>query len=423
MIVTVVCCFSVVCTAVLATYGIAADPPCLAFSLSYASLSILVSALYYIIVKVSLAAMGAVLDASSGKRQKPEPVFAIFNRHKFNSLPPQENEESSRVPESDEIQYDEEDAGSPWSFSSASSSCSVDDDELAHDHDNDESDEVQDGQQKTVNIVTSKLGEERYSTLKIWTNVYGLAVGVFCIVHSLLLASELSNSIFCFCLWAESMRELFSMCKKKHGNHVGVIQQRRRWSRCIRFFRHVQCCEPPSGKMFPCLCFMLLAGIVLKIAGSILSLSPRMNVPGESVQVACSIVIPIAGVVSIRSMRKIDNIQATMELSAPICWLGSILCFMIILLCTDGNSCILKHLYYEDEVDFAMESSRNVSDNGRLAWATTASASLRHQPLLSVLVMPFPLICAVVAVVSCSQSEHIMVSFFDCVFFGFLALD
>lgn len=40
---------------------------------------------------------------------------------------------------------------------------------------------------------------------------------------------------------------------------------------------------------------------------------------------------------------------------------------------------------------------------------TVTASFLRHEPILSMFVMPFPLVCSVVAVVSCSRSDHIMV--------------
>ena len=109
---------------------------------------------------------------------------------------------------------EEYDYDSPWSFSS---------------------DEEED--EEKVEAVGVK---ERYSACKIWTNLYGLALGTFCIVYSLLLATELGSFTFCFCLWLESFRQ----CSK----------QRR------------TCC----------LSLLILVGMVLKLTGGFLvfSLSP-----------------------------------------------------------------------------------------------------------------------------------------------------
>lgn len=40
---------------------------------------------------------------------------------------------------------------------------------------------------------------------------------------------------------------------------------------------------------------------------------------------------------------------------------------------------------------------------------TVTGRMLRHEPILSMFAMPFPLVCSVVAVVSCSRNKHIMV--------------
>lgn len=39
---------------------------------------------------------------------------------------------------------------------------------------------------------------------------------------------------------------------------------------------------------------------------------------------------------------------------------------------------------------------------------TVSVHTLRHEPILAMFLMPFPLLCSVVAVVSCSRSNHIL---------------
>ena len=356
MIVTVVCCFSVVCTAIMAAYGISPKPPCLAFSLSFASLSILVSAVYYIIIKLSLVAMGAVLSGSIRQR-----IYA--RQHHFEPI----NSAPQSCPRSDHDMNDDEYL-SPWSFSSDD-----DDDHAEEEH--------LDMISKEAQQPAPPQKHERYSTFKVWTNVYGLAVGTFCIVHSLLLPSEAGGTVFCLCLWLESLRECTcstnSRKKKKFSGRWGI----------------------------PCLSVILLTGIVLKAIGSLISHGSVHN--EESViQTACNMFLPVVGVASIRNMRKTANIQGTMELSAPVCWLGSCICFLCIIVSIGDDSCILRHVY-----DFESEGRRQHSHNSS-SMPIQADMTLRHQPILSVMVIPFPLVCAVVAVVACSQNSHIMVSRF-----------
>ena len=426
MIVTVVCCFSVVCTAVLATYGISSKPPqheCLAFSLAFASLSILISAVYYLIIKVSWLAIGAVLmqhDTSMSdpparrKRSTIMRQLILVDRSKFKKIAASEEDADFSFQQQSNTSIagkvdDDDDAKSlsPWSFSSTSdcSPCSkgsprerceipVAENELG------ETDSVEFQQPSTVT--------ERYSTLKVWTNVYGLAVGTFCIVHSLLLASELGSSVFCFCLWLESLRECRCKCSlfKKLASRKAYANQRQ-----------------SSDVFMPCLSILLLLGIVFKSMGSLLSASAEAH-EQDALSVVCSILLPVAGVLCVRNMRKTSDIRNTMELSAPVCWLGSIICLLCIVVGTAGGSCIVNHVYTsgsENDNDWNLESNMTLSSHLQAAdvWipersrraADAYSSNIRFQPILSVLVIPFPLVCSVIAVVSCSQSSHIMVSF------------
>ncbi len=52
---------------------------------------------------------------------------------------------------------------------------------------------------------------------------------------------------------------------------------------------------------------------------------------------------------------------------------------------------------------------------------TVGTMTLRHQPILSMFAMPLPLVCSVVAVVSCSRNDHILVRHHSSNCFVFLA--
>lgn len=408
MIITVICCFSVVCTAVLATYGISTKPPdCMAFSMAFASLSILVSAVYYVIVKVSLVAMGTVLHrdargrgSSRQRRQMGTRIrqLILIDRSQFQkvSTTPQDLSSAQHgVPKGNE-----EDIGSnsPWSFSSSDSEIQLDNSSLPQ-NDN-EINEDASAEHKTLFVQPCvKQHEERYLTLKVWTNIYGLAVGVFCVVHSLLLSSDLGSAVFCICLWLESLGECCCTLKKTSNWRKG--------HRRDSFY-------------MPCLSVLMLSGILFKAVGSFLS----SNVPEEILPAACNILLPIAGVACIRNMRKTDNIHNTMELSAPVCLLGSIICLMCIVVGAGTNKCVMDHIYYDDGDSTNNWDQYNLNENISAAFPSAKSSwstinpkrrglyytAIRFQPILSVLVIPFPLICAVVTVVSCSQKSHIMVS-------------
>ena len=416
MIITVVCCFSVVCTAVLSTYGISTTrppSPCLAFSLAFASTAILVSAVYYLVIKVSVMAMGVVIDAdpvaSSRKRR------GFVDRSKFERVPPSDEEISeayepyrhgafcSEIEDQDDCKHGDAhdiESISPWSFSSDDDG----DENSAHktDHDKNTKGEI-------AAEVVQAAQAEKYSTLKIWTNVYGLAVGIFCIVHSLLLASDLGSCIFCLCLWVESLRECTCYCRQKKYKSL-----RKKKHECL----------------LVCLSALLLVGIVLRTVGSILSAASFSET--DALSLACNILLPVGGVVSLRTMRKTGDIRSTMEVSAPVCWLGSAICLLCVLVVSSGSmgsTCVYEHAFESENASYYSYSFddpvvTNVTENAWLSVSgrrilplirahnekETGNAVMRFQPILSVLVIPVPLVCSVVAVISCSQNSHIMVS-------------
>lgn len=53
---------------------------------------------------------------------------------------------------------------------------------------------------------------ERFNGVKIWTNIYGLSIGIYCLVYSLLLPSELSAFVFCVATLVAGMHEAATPC-------------------------------------------------------------------------------------------------------------------------------------------------------------------------------------------------------------------
>jgi hypothetical protein len=53
---------------------------------------------------------------------------------------------------------------------------------------------------------------EKFSAIKIWTNIYGLSIGIYCLVYSLMLPNELSAFVFCVAALAASIYEWFVPC-------------------------------------------------------------------------------------------------------------------------------------------------------------------------------------------------------------------
>lgn len=384
MITTLICCFCIVCTAVISTYGAAARPSCIAFSLAFSSGSLLISAVYYAIIKVTLLAMGTVLELKKGR------ICMRANRHNF--IPVPKNQSSDEMPppqqpidgkeQEQEIVEEEE-----WSFSDS------DDDGDSYDQEK----HCEPYDPRNVAAAEAASPVERFSTIKVWTNVYGLALGTFCMVHSLMLPNELSNTVFCICLWLEGSLE--ECCSRS-------ISPRRSSSRKVVV----------GSASAACISLLLLAGIVTKSTGSFIS--GKLDIPFTAWDYS-SIIIPIIGVAAIRNMSRTNDIRATMELSSPACLLGSIICFLVCIFVSFSDaaapsSCMVDHLLDLDNDDASLLHGGKNSTKTRAAWIF-----LRHEPILSILTIPFPLVCSVVAIVTCSQTSHAMVSLplFDSFFF------
>ena len=305
MIATIVCCICVMCTAVLATYGMSSSSSfqipnnnnpdlsdasssrsstgpllCIPFFVAFTSCCILVSTAYYLTIKLSILAMGTLMTSSKttistttassmGRRRRGitddeedyyddddenDGQFSDDDNQLAESSSPSSPSSSSssssssschsEKPEGTEVTENERE--SPWSFSEEEKN----DDDHANNQKSEkavEEDfdiEMQAVAEKTQQKQNTRLDErggpgessslsslsmssppptlpkkqqpaEKYTSIKVWTNVYGLALGMFCIVYSLLLPNELSSFTFCMCLWIAGTYE----CISKSGNN------------------------------------------------------------------------------------------------------------------------------------------------------------------------------------------------------------
>lgn len=500
MIATIVCCICVMCTAVLATYGMTVDThqqhqqlgedTCVSFFLVYASSTILVAATYYVIIRLSIAAMQTLVFADGrgawsavvGAQDEEESTLAKRRNKKQPASddalsesapkPSKKERQSQKLAAADddaaaaphEIQEAADDVQnngggiSPWSFSS-------DDDEdtnskaAAQDSNKDDDASCCSGYSSSSEMFDVELAApphqqgmgERFTFWKVWTNVYGLALGMFCIVYSLLLPNELSGFTFCTCLWMAGVYECTAsqpsqspwlwwctrkrlLQKKKQiwneicmmkraGNAVGANETDRRDSG--------ESSSSSNAVVLTCLCALLLMGIAFKTAGGIVSGklwgATATDRSGWWWPALASILVPIVGVAAIRNMRRTKDIRNTMELSMPICSMGSLLCLMCIIVADGftqlqhGEAASCMQSFFWEQVGTEQRfvnaipplvmdanSSRAFAHAARSDNFTVSLQQIRHEPIISMFLMPFPLVCSVVAVVSCSRSSHIL---------------
>lgn len=68
---------------------------------------------------------------------------------------------------------------------------------------------------------SSHHNRERFSAVKIWTNIYGLSIGIYCLVYSLMLPNELSAFVFCVATLMASIYEWAVPCMRAHLHDHG----------------------------------------------------------------------------------------------------------------------------------------------------------------------------------------------------------
>jgi hypothetical protein len=257
MLAAVICCLSVLCTVSLASFGMdmaaVAGPSvfpqqqddvirlstgCLLFHEFFAALAVLVSIGYYIIVKGSLMAMGAVIMTPP----KPHPIYYRDELSPDTSEGEEEEGVGKRGDPAEEKRTTEEicEVSSP---SSSPSSLSheqeldkglLDDgemvvvfDESSPPHTREEEHWRKTAQKKVksaelpLNGLRGWHSRERFNAVKIWSNIYGLSIGIYCLVYSLMMPNELSAFVFCTAMLLASIHEWVVPCIKAHLNHEG----------------------------------------------------------------------------------------------------------------------------------------------------------------------------------------------------------
>ncbi len=229
---------------------------CLMFHELFAAVAILVSIVYYAVVKLTLVGMGAVIMAPPN----PHPLY---------------NEEEEEEEESDKKSDGTFSAVSSSSSSSSGEEVVYDAAADAADAKNemalvvhatpaafpasDEIEEVepaspphsirpprQHNHHVAVIAKEKKEEEEHFNSVKIWTNVYGLSIGIYCLVYSLLLPNELSAFVFCVisllagvhetvtpCLQTFLMEEEYEILGEPHRRKRRMKDWRRNAKRCL----------------------------------------------------------------------------------------------------------------------------------------------------------------------------------------------
>ena len=200
---------------------------CQMFNELFAAVAILVSIVYYAVVKVTLMAMGAVIMSPP----HPHPIYAKDDDCEAATTSPDEEQEDEDAKSTGtfSISSDENKEGvelQEVTVQKKSEHCFPASDEIQEVEEEGEKREGEerksrqkrkDGMRKSLSPPPERQQQtkstgERFSSLKIWTNVYGLSIGIYCLVYSLLLPNELSAFVFCLASLAAGVHEAMTPC-------------------------------------------------------------------------------------------------------------------------------------------------------------------------------------------------------------------
>ena len=215
---------------------------CLLFPQLFAAAAVLVCIVYYAIVKLTLLGMGAVVM----RPPKPHPMYAADDDTAVEVLSADadgSNSSAFSVSEGEEEGVDVElkeyleehvevaEHGAPQQQQQQQVVMGMSKTAIAPSSDclDDEIDEEEVGTSMIPPLVQER--QERFSSLKIWTNIYGLSLGIYCLVYSLLLPNELSAFVFCAATLLAGVHETAVPCLMHYWNdcddYVGTQKRRR----------------------------------------------------------------------------------------------------------------------------------------------------------------------------------------------------
>lgn len=227
----------------------------------------------------------------------------------------------------------------------------------------------------------SSHSEETFDGSKVWSNVYGLGFGIFCMVYCMQVPSRLCTSTLCTTLWLISTEE--------------YLQRRADYGTFLGFQDRV---------IMPFMLVTYFVGVCLL----------WFSIPSiESADFAVvNTLIPLAGPSAMRYLKRPKDILKTLELGAPVAGLisGCIICTIL----SGQTDCVYQHFLQMTPAALLNETEDGGIVNRAVVLPMLGDASKNKtipiHPLvvLSILGAPVFAACALMGVVSSCTSGRTM---------------
>jgi hypothetical protein len=169
---------------------------------------------------------------------------------------------------------------------------------------------------------------ELYSVAKAWSNIYGLGLGLFCLVYSFQMQSLYGNVVLCLSFLAVAGDEYIQSCKAKAAN----VNNEGGWA---MYYRRLVLYDTHTFFWMPLMFLIYTISLILHITAA-LELSIKTNQSTVENVLSLSFLIPVIAPLCMTCVKRPDNLVATIELSVPIAGMIS-LCSLSILVATSST--------------------------------------------------------------------------------------
>jgi hypothetical protein len=315
------------------------EDQCSSTSLLHASIIVLVSVLYYVIVKacsVLLITLISIRNRRDGYRTSSDNKGSGITRVSHDSIPSNKSvidqSTMSRISEDDETEL-ENGPGSPVDSISSLSEFDFELSEVLLEN------AVPD-KSTTVGGKARDPGET-YTVGKAWSNIYGLGIAVFCLIYSLQMDSAYGNIMMCISFIVVTMEEY----KITYKRRASVIHGGSGLGWCIYYRRLI---IQDTFTFFWTPLFLTLLGVSMcsHIAAAVSLGATYTDENTNWIALVFNCIAPMVAPIALKHMKRPENMADTIELSIPVAAMIA-LCTMSVLFAT-SSTCIYNTFHDQD---------------------------------------------------------------------------
>ena len=181
------------------------------------------------------------------------------------------------------------------------------------------------GPDTAPNFLLGSEGREYFSGVKIWSNVYGLGIGVWCIVYTLQMTHSLGNVIFCMTLWGIFTGEYLEY-------YLAAPRAERPMMRYTKLLYELMSRDKGNYLLFPVIVILYPMSVVAHAAHAIfVKTDPNDMQRADRLDIILNILLPVTGALAIKYIKRPVDMVQTIEISAPVAGMMSICTWCIFL--------------------------------------------------------------------------------------------